>query len=73
MLELQLNRVDYIKVINQRFSHRILVFVSLQTASSVTSKCMRLLSRDSVKKETQKVKINHIEERINEDFFFRLP
>lgn len=40
MLELQLNRVDYLK-----------------TVSSITTKCMRLLPRDSVKKDSQKIAI----------------
>ncbi|CAF1583092.1 unnamed protein product [Adineta ricciae] len=38
MLELQLNRVDYLK-----------------TISSIPTKCMRLLSRENVKKDTQKL------------------
>jgi hypothetical protein len=57
MLELQLNRVDYVKVLNSNYFYRIFFF-AFKTISSVTSKCMRLISRDNVKKETQKVFIS---------------
>jgi hypothetical protein len=57
MLELQLNRVDYLKVLNPNLFYEIEIFF-LKTISSVTSKCMRLLSRENVKKDTQKVCIS---------------